>query len=138
MALIALSPGVNDPTTAQDAIFHLVGVLRVLLTGDLVPSVVVGDDGQRVVCAEDHTYESLVDLAFTEIRQAAGQHSVVCTYLLEGLRLLDEAVRAAGFPERTEAIRRQADLVAEGAAGSDLLPADRAAVAQAHRRRFAS
>ena len=37
VALKALSPGINDPTTAQDAIFHLGTLLVVRLSSPLTP-----------------------------------------------------------------------------------------------------
>ena len=39
VALKALSPGINDPTTAQDAIFHSAAVLTELLHRDPPPIV---------------------------------------------------------------------------------------------------
>lgn len=40
VALKALSPGINDPTTTQDAIFHLAAVLAELIRRDPPPPVV--------------------------------------------------------------------------------------------------
>ena len=74
VALKALSPGVNDPTTAQDAIFHSAAVLAELLRRD--PPEVAGSDEvkARVILARQPTHDDLVRLAFDETRQAAVQH----------------------------------------------------------------
>ncbi len=67
--LKALSPGVNEPTTAQDAIFHAAAVLYELLHHDPPPRQRIGDTGQRLVLAQA-THDDLVGLAFDETRRA--------------------------------------------------------------------
>lgn len=49
VALRALSPGINDPTTAQDAIFHLGTVLVDRLSSSPMPTAF--HDGTAVVCS---------------------------------------------------------------------------------------
>lgn len=136
VALIALSPGVNDPTTAQDAIFHLVEVLREMLVRDLPPVVERDDRGRCVVHAESHTYETLVQLAFDEIRRDAAARPTVCIYLLEAMHLLHAALLDAGLPDRAALLRLQAERVIEGAERSDVLPTDLREVRAAFERRF--
>ena len=136
VALIALSPGVNDPTTAQDAIFHLAEVLREALVRSLPLDVVQDEHGRRLIRSEMATHDSLIELTFDEIRQTSAAMPAVCTYLLEALRLLDEAVGRAGHPERGVALRRQAELILAGARRADLLPPDLDIVENAYRRRF--
>jgi uncharacterized membrane protein len=136
VALTALSPGVNDPTTAQEAIFHLAAVLREALVRDLPPRVEEDGRGRRLLRPEDHTQETLVELAFDEIRRTAASLPTVCTYVLEALHLLHDAVLDVGRPELAAHLRRQADLVLAGAEHADLLAADRDVVRAAHERRF--
>ena len=136
VALTALSPGVNDPTTAQEAIFHLAAVLREVLVRDLPPSVEVDERGRRLLRPEEHTHETLIELAFDEIRRTAASLPTVCTYLLEALHLLRGAVLDVGRPELAAHLRCQADLVLAGAEHADLLAADRDVVRAAHERRF--
>jgi uncharacterized membrane protein len=136
VALIALSPGVNDPTTAQDAIFHLTAVLREGLVRDLPPTVERDERGRRLLRSEAHTHETLVELAFDEVRRAAAALPTVCTYLLEALHLLEVALVEAGCPERAGPLRAQAELVLAGAERAELLPADLAAVRHAFTKRF--
>ena len=50
VALVALSPGVNDPTTAQSAIFHLAEVVRYGLMRELPAE--VERNGRRLILAE--------------------------------------------------------------------------------------
>lgn len=119
----ALSPGINDPTTAQDAIFHTAAVLAELLRHDPPPAVSV-DDGRRVVMAEQPTHDELVRIAYDEPRRAAAMHPTVCLYLLASLESLIEIVIAADLEPRTHELRRQARLVAAGCGNTDVADDD--------------
>jgi uncharacterized membrane protein len=138
VALKALSTGVNDPTTAQDAIFHMAGVLRELMTRPSPPLVQVDDEGRRVIHASGDTEDAdLVALAYDEVRRAAATMPSVCLYLLESLHLLCQALEEAGQPERAGPLRDQADLVLAGVEAADgVLEADRAEVREAHAAKF--
>jgi uncharacterized membrane protein len=136
VALKALSPGINDPTTAQDAIFHAAAVLAELLRHDPPPKVLEATEGKRLVLSQQFTHEELVSLAFDETRRAAAGLPTVCIYLLEALELLVDTVRAAGLTDRTAALEAQARLVLEGCEAADLLPADLDSVRHAYRKRF--
>jgi len=136
VALIALSPGVNDPTTAQEAIFHLAAVLREALVRDPPPRVEHDDEGRRLLRPEDHSHETLVELAFDEIRRMATDMPTVCIYMFEALRLLEEAVKDAGLSHRASPVRAQADQVLAGAERAELLPGDLRLVRAAYQRRF--
>jgi uncharacterized membrane protein len=135
VALVALSPGVNDPTTAQDAIFHLADVLRVVLARDAAREVECDDRGRRLIHAHRHTHTDLARLAFDEIRRAAGPHPAVCIYLLEALHLLEQSL-PTGAESHGDELRRQAELVVAGAEASDLLVADLGEVRRVHLRLF--
>jgi uncharacterized membrane protein len=134
VALIALSPGVNDPTTAQDAIFHLASAVRHGLCRDL-PGIVT-HEGRTLLLAEHPTHESLVELAFDEVRRAGADQPAVAIYLLEAFRHVREALDDAGLPERFEPLARQARLVLAGAARADLLPDDLDTIRAIYRRNF--
>lgn len=135
VALVALSPGVNDPTTAQDALFHTTDVLGDLLRRD-PPPLVHHADGRHLVLGEAPDHEELVGLAYDEIRRAAAPLPTVCVYLLESISLLAESLRSTGLDDRVPPLRRQADLVLAGAESAELLPADLELVRVAHRKRF--
>ena len=63
----ALSPGVNDPTTAVQAIDHLHDIMRRLATRALPPRQHVTDDGQFVLSVPQPRFSDYLALAFDEI-----------------------------------------------------------------------
>jgi uncharacterized membrane protein len=138
VALRALSPGINDPTTAQDAIFHATAVLAELHRRMPPPANRSRPGGGWLVTPHLHSHDDLVRLAFDEVRRAAAPHPSVCLYLLEALYLLREAVRASGPVPGTGAIVEQARLVVLGCEAAELLPADVENVRRAYRTRFAA
>jgi uncharacterized membrane protein len=138
VGLKALSPGINDPTTAQDSIFHSAAVLAELLRRDPPPCESRGERDRRVVLVEQPNGDDLVRLAFGELRRAAATQPTVCIYLLEALHLLREGLDAAGFSSRTAVLVEQARLVVAGCEASSVLQADLDDVRGAYDKRFAA
>jgi uncharacterized membrane protein len=138
VTLRALSPGINDPTTAQDAIFHTAAVLLELLRHDPPAAEQIGDRGQRLVMTNSPTPGELVRLAFDETRRAAANQPTVCIYLLEAIALIREPLDAAGLSDRTEALVEQGYLIAAGCRASSMLSADVDLVEEAFAKRFAT
>lgn len=136
VALKALSPGVNDPTTAQDVIFHIAAVLRPLLERES-PARDLCHDNRRMVLAHADGTEELIVLAYDEIRLAAAELPTVCIYLLESISLLERSLELPRRPEAVMALRAQADLVMEACAHTDLDPHDIARVRDVHTKHFA-
>ena len=137
VALKALSPGINDPTTAQDAIFHSGAVLGEMLRRDPPQPTITGRDGRRLIVAPQSTPEGLVHLAFAETRRAASPHPAVCIYLLEALERIAESLEARGLGERAVPLAQEAALVLEGCRAEGLLPADLLEIEHVYRQRFA-
>lgn len=138
VALKALSPGINDPTTAQDAIFHATAVLGEALRRRPPPSICTGQDGRQLVLLQQPTHAELVKLTFDEIRRAAASQPTVCIYALEALDLLHASLRSTGFQDRISPLADEARLVVEGCEAADLLPSDLEVVRSAYRKRFDS
>lgn len=136
VGLMALSSGINDPTTAQDSIFHIAAVLAELLRREPPPRVRRSDGGRVVVLLEQPDADELVRLAFGELRRAAASQPLVCIYLLQALHLLREALDAAGLPSRTSVLVEQARLVVAGCEAAGPLPADLDDVRRAYDLRF--
>lgn len=136
VGLRALSPGVNDPTTAQDAVFHIAAVLRGMLARDSPRRVRSGAEGRRLLRPELPDHAEIVDMAFDELRIAARDQPTVCIYLLEAIHLLCEAQGPDASGPGLDALRTQAGLVLEGCESADLLPHDRDRVRSAYAHRF--
>jgi uncharacterized membrane protein len=136
VALKALSPGINDPTTAQDAIFHTAAVLSELLRND-PPAAVRSEHSATLVLTEQPTYDDLIHLAFDEVRRAGAGQPTVCEYLLVSIASLVESLEAVSLAERTVELRRQARLVAAGCGVTGLLDEDIDMVRRRYRDTFA-
>lgn len=138
VSLKALSPGINDPTTAQDAIFHASAVLSELLHRSPPPAVMVRGDGRRLIVTQQLTHRELVDLTFDEVRRAAAPHPTVCVYLLEAIETLHESLHVAGLTDRLQPLEHQAALVVEGCEATDQTLHDMQIVRDAYNKRFRS
>ena len=134
VALRALSPSVNDPTTAQDAMFNAASVLGELLERRPPPLVTSSDGERSLVRPERLDHADVIAIAFDEVRHAAAGMPAVAVYLLEVLHLLDQ--RAGSDPGVHEALAHQAALIRAAARRADLLPEDVRRVEEAHDRRF--
>lgn len=136
VALKALSPGINDPTTAQDAMFHLGALLRELLVRQVPARRLSGAEGRELLMSQACTHAEAVGLAFDEIRLASAGMPTVQIYLLEILHLLADSLGSGATAETVSALRSQADLVLELNDLADLPALDRERVRSAHRARF--
>jgi uncharacterized membrane protein len=99
IALRALSPGINDPYTANTVIDRLTQSLRKVM--DLGPQKNAWHDesGKTRVIAEVSTFDGIVDAAFNQIRQQASNVPAVLIRLAECisqlLNLADDTQRPA-------------------------------------------
>ena len=98
----ALSPGVNDPTTAVQALDQLHDLLRRLATRPLRTGVHVDDAGQVRLVLPPERLDDYLQLALEEIRQY-GSSAVQVQRRID--RLLDD-VAAAALPEHRAAVQR--------------------------------
>ncbi len=134
VALKALSPGINDPTTAQDAIFHLAAVLRAMLDAS-PPRGEIEAEGRRLLLEQADGHGERIGLAYDEIRLAAASKPAVAIYLLEQIALLRSGTECIDR-DADRALRRQADLVMDGARRQVEDPYDLGRVRRIHERHF--
>lgn len=96
MALRALSPGINDTTTAMMCVDYLTAILSRLVTKD-IPSSHRYEDGELRVIAIGPTFASLVAESFDEIRGSASGNVAIMLRMLDALQtigsLTDDANR---------------------------------------------
>ena len=112
VAVKALSPGVNDPTTAVHAIGHLASILCVLVRRDLSPLVRTDDGGVVRVVVAGHGLRDYLDLACRQIRLYGARDAVVAVELLE---MLGDVARCASRPVDRRAVQDQAEMVVAAA-----------------------
>ncbi|MEO8211935.1 MAG: DUF2254 domain-containing protein [Myxococcales bacterium] len=107
VALKALSPGINDTTTAINCIDFL-GAILVRLAGRRIEPTHRSDGDRLRVIARGPTFPDLLGESFDQIRQNAAGNVAVLTRLLQVLAIL--AARLVD-PRRRDAVSRQGDLV---------------------------
>ncbi len=138
IGLRALSPGINDPTTAYDVIVHLGIVMRELLWRDLPPRVRILEGG-RLVTANDLSHDDYINRAFDQIRLAGAPQSAIAATLMQTLGGLAADLERDDLTERAVAVRRQGILTLAVYAATSPLPDDLARVrALAERQGFGS
>lgn len=109
MALRALSPGINDITTAVMCVDYLTAILARLASQGIPSSHRYADEELRVI-AIGPTFASLVAESFDQIRDSAGGNVAV---LLRMLGALQTIASFTGSPSRRQALREQAECIAE-------------------------
>ncbi|GAB3019337.1 hypothetical protein GCM10011376_29590 [Nocardioides flavus (ex Wang et al. 2016)] len=96
----ALSPGINDPTTAVQVVDQLHDLLRRLVTRPLLPRQRLGETGRLAVHVPQPDLADLVDLAVDEISEfGAGVDRV-----MRRLGVMLEDLRSAAVPEHAGAV----------------------------------
>lgn len=136
VALKALSPGVNDPTTALDAIFHLGTVLAERLRAERPSDRFEDEHGTVIWLQHPLTDEELAELSLAELRVAAAGSATVILYLFEMVETVVEAARAADCPERAEPFLDEVRYLRDEARQATMSDHDHARVEAAYAKRF--
>lgn len=116
IALKGLSPGVNDPTTAENAMDAAAAVLVRVAAGEQPSPVRVDAHGRPRLVTAAPALDDLVRLAFEQVRVCATPHPVISVHLLGLLERVAAAARAAGAPQRET--DRQTALIRQGPDGA--------------------
>lgn len=114
IALRALSPGINDTTTAVMCVDYLAAILVRLATRD-IPGAVRFEDGEPRVVTIGVSFRGLVAASFDQIRGSAAGNAAILLRLLRAIGILASVTRGK---TRREALRQQVDCIAEAAANS--------------------
>jgi uncharacterized membrane protein len=107
VALKALSPGVNDTTTAVICIDYLTAIL-VELGPREIEDAYRARDGKARIIARGATYPSLAAGAYDQIRDAARGNAEIYLRLLDSI---ETAARRTVGRERLRTLEQQADLI---------------------------
>lgn len=104
IGLKALSPGINDVTTAEYALYHLGDAVGRLAERAFPSNVRTTDNGQTQFLFNRPTWDDIMDSAFSQLRRAAAGDVHATHTLLQVLH--DLAARVAVGP-RAQAIQQQ-------------------------------
>jgi uncharacterized membrane protein len=121
MALRALSPGINDTTTAVMCVDYLTAILA-RLASQGTPSSHRYENGELRVIAIGPTFASLVAESFDQIRGSAAGNVAIMLRMLGSLQTI---ASLTGSPSRRRVLREQVGCVAELAARTIESPHDR-------------
>ncbi len=124
IALKALSPGVNDVTTAVMCVDHLTAILSRLASRH-IPSPHRYEDGELRVIAKGQSFKSLLGDSFDQIRGSAKGNVAI---LLQMLGAIQTIASRTAKPGRRLALREQVQWIAEVAERTIVYPHDRARI----------
>lgn len=122
VALKALSPGINDTTTAVMCVDYLTAILACLAPRQ-IPSVYRYEDEKLRVVAKGPTFESLLTESFDQIRSNAKGNVVIMSRMIDAIQTLAGLMAA---PQRRRALLDQVLWIAELAGHTLDSPHDRA------------
>ena len=106
VAVRALSPGINDPGTAQACLDALSEVFVTIGCHETPHPVRVGPDDRVHLVTRYHSFEDLVEIAFAPIRHYGGGHPPVMLRFLDVLEAISVRLPAS----RRAVIARQVEL----------------------------
>lgn len=131
IALRALSPAVNDPTTAIEVILRIGSIMRPLTLAEL-PAQSVRDQAGRVLLTPfDLDHVEYIGHAFDQLRIYAAAHPQVLMTMARTQRMLRGACQlSGGRVEIITALDRQLELIV-ACCTPEMLPEDRARVEDA-------
>jgi uncharacterized membrane protein len=133
IAARALSPGVNDPTTAVQAIGQMAAVMAALARQPLGADLALDGDGAIRVSVPRPTFAAHLELAVGQSRRYGADEPDVLIALLQ--LLIDVGELVADHADRTETVRRQIGRVVAAADLDDAGDLERVeAVAEVARR----
>lgn len=130
IALRALSPAVNDPTTAVEVIMWIASIMRPLVRADLPEQCVRDDAGRVLLTPWDLDHAEYIAHGFDQLRLYAAGHPQVLTSLVRTLLMLRANAAEAGRAHLVEVVNDQVRLTLAGAARAGLLPEDLARIGE--------
>ncbi len=109
VGLKALSPGINDTTTAVTCVDYLTAILAPMATRQ-IPSLHRYEKGELRVIAKGVSFESLLSESFDQIRNNASGNVTIILHMLDSFQTLAGLTTS---PQRRRALLEQVQLIAE-------------------------
>jgi uncharacterized membrane protein len=120
VTLKAISPSVNDPTTAMNCIDRLVQVLVAAGSAPESPRAFIDAEGARRLEIPFPTFDELMGLSFDQLRHHGAGMTAVVMHMARALTMLRSLP-----PDRQPAVSRHARLLADAATATIELPDER-------------
>jgi uncharacterized membrane protein len=121
IALRALSPAVNDPTTAIEAVLRVASVMRRMVQIELRAQAVRTAGGGILLTPWELDHEEYVTHAFSQLRHYGASHPQVALAIVRSLRMLRQASTQAAA---SQALDHQLELTLRACERAGLLPED--------------
>jgi uncharacterized membrane protein len=125
MALKAISPAINDPTTAVNCIDYLTNILSFAARHAEVAGRYYDADQRVRLIAPRPTFEMMLDLAFDQIRHYSSREVTITLRMLDALV---EIAQATSDPARHAALWRHTGMISRSVAHTIPEPLERAAI----------
>lgn len=123
IAIRALSPAVNDPTTATQVLNHIDALLLGIGSSDRAfRGIALDADGRVRLVVRTRGWAEYLDIGVTEIRQYGAASPQIC----RRLRAMLEDLRAGVLPERRAAVQTQLEALDRATDAAFADPFDRA------------
>ncbi|MEZ4656262.1 MAG: DUF2254 domain-containing protein [Caldilineaceae bacterium] len=122
IALKAVSPAVNDPTTASNCVNYMTNLLIQAAELPELPRRRYDETGELRLFWQRSSFEAMIDLAFGQLRHYTGGDVVIIEQLLESLCEIAHVTRARA---RLDVLWRHARLIAHSAANHNVDPLER-------------
>lgn len=112
IAVLALSPGINDSFTAIACVDRLGSALCRLVRRDMPSPHRFDRHGQLRLVAPEATFEGIVDTAFNQIRQRSRSNPAVAIRMLDAIAQIARQVQSV---LEASCVQRHADTIVKGA-----------------------
>jgi uncharacterized membrane protein len=127
IAAKALSPGVNDPTTAVHALSHIAALLGDLAELPEAPPAYADEDGTARVIPVRHDFAELVEVGVQQVRRYGAADPDVAARLFA---LVEDVARRTTRPEQRAVLQLQLDRLVSSVAAADYDAHERAGFAR--------
>ncbi|MEZ4708000.1 MAG: DUF2254 domain-containing protein [Caldilineaceae bacterium] len=122
IALKAVSPAVNDPTTASNCVNYMTNLLILAAESPDLPTRYYDENSELRLFCQRSSFEAMIDLAFGQLRHYTSGDVAIIEHLLEALC---EIAQRTQRPARLEVLWRHARLIAHSAANHNVDPLER-------------
>jgi uncharacterized membrane protein len=124
IGLRALSPAVNDPTTAIEVILRVTSIMRPLILAELPTRAQRDTDGRVLFAPWDLDHAGYVRHAYGQVRLYAAGHPHVVLALIRSMRMLRAVAVEAGRDGTVTALDTEIDATLTGAEAAGLTESD--------------